>query len=405
MLVLVRLITTLIQTTLCFAIHEPCAIFIQEIFGMTRKLNVAMVGLGFGSEFIPIYQAHPHTNVVAICRRNEIEMNRVGDQFGIDGRYTEFEQVLADPSVDFVHINSPIPDHAWMSLRALDAGKHVMCTVPMATTIDECRQIVEKVRETGLKYMMAETVVYSREFLFIRDLYQRGELGDLQHLAASHPQDMDGWPDYWEKMIPMHYATHVVSPCLGLVGKPAEYVSCFGSGRVREDIAKKSGNPFAVESCHIKIKDSDVSAHIWRFLFDVARQYRESFDVYGTKKSFEWTLIENQPHVIHTAKKPEHEIAEKIEVPDFAHLLPESIRRYTLPAEIHDTEHLSFIQGGGHGGSHPHLVHEFASALVEGRDPWPNAITSANWTCVGICAHQSAMKGGEIVRLPEFTLG
>ena len=96
---------------------------------------------------------------------------------------------------------------------------------------------------------------------------------------------------------------------------------------------------------------------------------------------------------------------EKVTTPDFANLLPEPVRRFTQPAEIHDAEHLSFLQGGGHGGSHPHLVHEFLSALVEDRDPRPNAITSANWTCVGICAHESALKGGEIVRLPEFTQG
>lgn len=372
---------------------------------MSKTVNVAMIGLGFGAEFIPIYQHHPQANVAAICRRNEAEMNKVGDRFGIAKRFTRYEDVLADPDIDFVHINSPIPDHAGMSLQALDAGKHVMCTVPMATTIDDCRKIVERVKQTGLKYMMAETVVYSREFLFIKQMYEQGELGKIQHLAASHPQDMDGWPAYWERMIPMHYATHVVSPCLGLVDGLAEYVSCFGSGTVRDDIAKKSGNQFAVETCHIKIKDSDLTAHIWRFLYDVARQYRESFDVYGTKKSFEWTLIEHEPHVIHTAKKPEPEIPEKVEVPDFAHLLPEAIRKFTLPQEIHDAEHLSFIQGGGHGGSHPHLVHEFTNALLEDRDPWPNAVTSANWTCVGICAHQSALKGGEIVRLPEFTLG
>ena len=264
---------------------------------MSQTAKVAMVGLGFGAEFIPIYQAHPNAEVVAICRRNQLEMNKAGDRFGIEKRYTKYEDVLADPDVDFVHINSPIPDHAPMSLAALAAGKHVMCTVPMATTIDECRQIVEKVAETGLKYMMAETVVYSREFLFIKQLYEQGELGKLQHVAASHPQDMDGWPSYWEEMIPMHYATHVVSPCLGLVDGLAEYVSCFGSGTVRDDIANKSGNQFAVESCHIKVKDSDLTAHIWRFLYDVARQYRESFDVYGTKKSFEWTLIENEPDV------------------------------------------------------------------------------------------------------------
>ena len=106
--------------------------------------------------------------------------------------------------------------------------------------------------------------------------------------------------------------------------------------------------------------------------------------------------------MIHTAKKPEPEIATKVEVPDYAHLLPEPIRMFTK--SIQDADHLSFIQGGGHGGSHPHLVNEFVSALVENRDPWPNATLSANWTCVGICAHQSTEKGGEIVRLPEFTL-
>jgi predicted dehydrogenase len=369
-----------------------------------KQVNVAMVGLGFGAEFIPIYQAHPQANIAAICQRNEAKLHKVGDDFGIGTRYTEYEEVLADPNVDFVHINSPIPDHAWMSIEALKAGKHVMCTVPMATTIKECDKICQLVDDTGLKYMMAETVVYSREFLFIKELYKKGELGKIQHLAASHPQDMDGWPDYWQKMIPMHYATHVVSPCLGLLDKRAEYVSCFGSGTVRKDIAKKSGNKFAVETCHIKVQDSDVVAHIWRFLYDTARQYRESFDVYGTKKSFEWTLVEHEPHIIHTAKKPEPEIPSKVTVPDFAHLLPEPIRRFTQPAEIHDSEHLSFIQGGGHGGSHPHMVHEMVTALVKSRDPWPNARTAANWTCVGICAHQSAEKGGKIVKLPAFTL-
>lgn len=367
-----------------------------------KTFNVAMIGLGFGSEFIPIYQAHPNANVYALCRRDEAALQKSGEMFGIEKLYTEYDDVLADPNVDFVHINSPIPDHAWMSLKALDAGKHVMCTVPMATTIDECRQIVEKVAETGLKYMMAETVVYSREYLYIKQLYESGELGKIQYMQASHPQDMQGWPEYWERMIPMHYATHVVSPVLGLVDGLAEYVSCFGSGSINNELAKKSGNPYAVESCHIKIQDSDVSAHIWRFLFDTARQYRESFDVYGTKKSFEWSLVEGEPHVLHTAKLPEHEIASHVEIPDFAHLLPEPIQKFTQ--SIEDAAHLSFIQGGGHGGSHPHLVNEMINSLLEDRDPLPNAVTSANWTCVGICAHESTMKGGEIVRLPEFTL-
>lgn len=370
--------------------------------GGAGPLRVAMVGLGFGAEFLPIYANHPHAEIGAVCRRNEAELNKIGDAFQVAKRYTAYNDVLADPQIDFVHINSPIGDHAWMSIEALKAGKHVMCTVPMATTIDECEQICQLVDDTGLKYMMAETVVYSREYLYIKELYDQGELGKVQYMQASHPQDMDGWPEYWERMVPMHYATHVVSPVLGLVDGRAEYVSCFGSGAVRDEIREKSGCAFAVESCHVKVAGSDVAAHLWRTLYDTARQYRESFDVYGTKKSFEWTLVEGEEHVLHTAKKPEAEIPARVSVPDYAHRLPEPIRQFTQ--SIEDAEHLSFIQGGGHGGSHPHLVHEFLSALIEDRDPRPNARTSANWTCVGICAHESALKGGEKVPLPQFTL-
>jgi predicted dehydrogenase len=367
----------------------------------SRPLKGAIVGLGFGAEFIPIYQRHPDVTIAAICQRNEAKLCKLGDAFAIEKCYTHYDELLADPAIDFVHINSPIPDHAWMSIEALRAGKHVMCTVPMATTIADCERICQLVADTGLKYMMAETVVYSREFLFIREMFQQGEFGRIQYLQASHPQDMDGWPVYWEKMIPMHYATHVVSPVLGLMDSRAEYVSCFGSGRVRDEIREKSGNSFAVESCHIKIADSDVSAHIWRFLYDTARQYRESFDVYGSKKSFEWTLVEGESHVLHTAKRPEPEITSRVEIPDFAHLLPVEIQPFTR--SIVDAGHLSFLQGSGHGGSHPHLVNEFVRALLDDRDPWPNAATSANWTCVGILAHESAVHGGEIRWLPEFT--
>ena len=367
-----------------------------------KTIRMAVVGLGFGAEFLPIYQAHPQADVVAICQRTESRLNEVGDAMGIGKRYTSYEELLADPAIDAVHINTPIPDHAPQSIAALKAGKHVMCTVPMATTVEQCEQIVDLVRRTGLKYMMAETVVYSREFLFIKELYNTGELGKIQYMQASHPQDMEGWPDYWERMIPMHYATHVVSPVLGLVNGRAEYVSCFGSGTIDTRLAEKSGNSFAVESCHIKIKDADIAAHIWRFLFDTARQYRESFDVYGTKKSFEWALIEGEEHVLHTAKNPEPEIPERISVPDYANRLPVEIRKFTQT--IQDAGHLSFIQGGGHGGSHPHLVHEFVSALLEDRDPFPNAVQAANWTSVGILAHESAVAGGEIRCLPEFTL-
>jgi predicted dehydrogenase len=372
----------------------------------SNKINVAIVGLGFGAEFIPLWQKHPATNCAALCQRTPEKLNAVGDYFGVPKRYTDFHKLLKDPEIQVVHINTPIPDHAWMSIEALKAGKHVACTVPMATSVADCQKIVRLVKQTGLRYMMMETVVYSREFLFIKELYEQGELGKVQFLQASHQQDMDGWPSYWPGLPPMWYATHCVGPVAGLLRLDAEYVSCFGSGTIRKDLVAQYDSPFAVETTHIKFAKSDLSARIYRSLFDVARQYRESFDVYGTKKTVEWPLIEHGPLIIHTAKLPEPKIPKPVKCPDFAKLLPRSIARYTT-AGVYDARkktHLSFTQGSGHGGSHPHLVHEFGSALSENRDPFPNARQSANWTCVGLCAHQSALKGGAIVRLPAFTL-
>lgn len=374
---------------------------------MSTKINIAIVGLGFGAEFIPIYQRHPNANMYAICQRNQTKLNQVGDEFGIEKRYTDYDELLKDPAVDAVHINTPIPDHAAQSIKALKAGKHVACTVPMATSVEDCKQIVELVQRTGLTYMMMETVIYAREFLFMKELYEKGELGNIQFIKASHQQDMDGWPNYWPGLPPMYYATHCVGPVLALTKAKAEYVSCFGSGVIRKDLQAYYNSPFAVESTHIKFRDSDISAHVYRSLFDTARQYRESFEVYGSDKSVEWPLIEGQPLVVHTAKKPEAEIPEEINSPDYAHLLPEAIQRFTTKG-VYDTDehqHLSFTQGAGHGGSHPHLVHEFVDALVNKRDPYPDAVQSANITCVGILAHKSAMHGGKIIPLPPFTLG
>src|SRR5213075_3193468 len=139
-----------------------------------KKINIAIVGLGFGAEFIPIYQRHPQATMHAICQRSKDKLNAIGDAFGVEKRYTEYSELLKDPEVDAVHINSPIPDHAWMSIEGLEAGKHVACTVPMGTSIDECRQIVAAQRASGKVYMMMETVVYSREYLFVKELYDKG---------------------------------------------------------------------------------------------------------------------------------------------------------------------------------------------------------------------------------------
>ena len=364
----------------------------------TKKINVAIVGLGFGKEFIPIYQCHPDAEMYAICQRTQERLEEVGDQFGVARRYTDFDELIADPAVDAVHINSPIHLHAPQSIAALKAGKHVACTVPAATTVEECAAIVAEAAASGKNYMMMETAIYTREFLFIREMVETGRLGRIQFMRGCHQQEMAGWPGYWEGLPPMHYATHAISPCLALVRGEAEQVSCFGSGRIAENLVSKYGSPFAVESALFKVRGQELAFEVTRSLFETARQYIESFDVYGDKVTFEWAQIEGEDPVIHVGERPE-----RVTVPDYARLLPAPIQRFTTRG-VYDEEHahLSFIQGGGHGGSHPHLVHEFVSSIVENRPSFPDAYQSVNWTCGGICAHESAMRGGAMVPLPDF---
>ena len=120
---------------------------------MTRKLNIAIVGMGFGAEFIPIYQRHPNTNMYAICQRNKAHLDEVGDKFGIAARYTDFDELIADPNVDAVHINSPdrparLDEHRCAARPASTWHR----TVPMARTIEECRLVVEAQKQSGKKY-------------------------------------------------------------------------------------------------------------------------------------------------------------------------------------------------------------------------------------------------------------
>jgi predicted dehydrogenase len=363
---------------------------------MTQKIRVGIVGLGFGAEFIPIYQAHPDAELVAVAQRSETELNSIADHFGIPGRYTSLDAMLQDPAIDAIHINTPIGAHADQAVAALEAGKHVACTVPMAVSIEDCARVVAAQERSGKSYMMMETSVYTREFLYAKQLVESGRLGRIQFLRGAHVQEMAGWPDYWRDLPPMHYATHAVGPLLALAGREAKSVRCFGSGHINRDDTETPA--FAVESALFRLRDSDLAMEVTRSLFDVAREYMESFDVYGERMSYEWQQLEAENPIVFEGEK-----AERVDIPDFDHLLPAEIREFTTHGVYDSTEnqHLSFTQGSGHGGSHPHLAHEFVTSILEGRAPFPDIYASANWTAAGICAHESAVSGLD-VDLPVF---
>ena len=364
---------------------------------MAEQVRIAVIGLRFGASFAAIYARHPDVAEVIVCDPDASRLHEAGDYIGATRRYADLDEVLAQPDIDAVHLLTPFLLHAEQSVRVLNAGKHCASAVCMGFALDELYQVLAAQKASGKNYMMMETVVYSREYLYVKDLFDRGELGDLTFLRGTYFQDVEGYPAYWKTVPPMHYATHAIAPLLALTGTRAKWVSCLGSWRLSPRLAPTAFIPFRLETGIFRLENTDAAAEVTRSWFETARPYVEAFSVYGSKRSFEWNQLWGEKHCLFTLGETAVSFAgrpvatERIEVPDYAHRLPEEIRVFT------DYEH-----DGAHGGSHPHLAHEFIRSILEERTPAIDAVTAANWTAPGICAHLSALRDGEPVVIPAF---
>ncbi|WOQ70147.1 Gfo/Idh/MocA family oxidoreductase [Microbacterium limosum] len=370
-------------------------------------LTVALVGLRFGAEFAPIYQAHPDVREVVLCDSDPEQLETVGARFGISRRMSSLEEVLAAPDIDAVHLVTPLTLHGSQSIQVMESGKHCAVTIPAALSMEELDSLVDVEKRTGMRYMMMETAVYTREFLFVREMFERGEFGALSFARGAHLQDMEGWPAYWRGFPPIAHITHALAPVLALTGTGADRVHCFGSGRLSDEMASAYGNPFPVETAIFRLDDVDISVEVTRSMFRTARPYTESFAIYGDRLGFEWPQLEDEQPLLFemgalSTERGRPIDVKRLDVPDRADLLPEEIRPFTRESVYQGGDHLSFVQGGGHGGSHPHLVHEFVRAVVEDRQSAIDAATAANWTAAGLAAHESAMQQGAEVTIPRF---
>lgn len=377
---------------------------------MSKNLHVALIGLGFGSCFAEIYLRHPDVGQLTICDVNPARLAAHGEKHPAALLANTLEEVLADATIDAVHLNSGIPDHAWQSIAILQAGKHCACTVPMATSLDEIRAVIAAQRRSGKNYMMMETQLFAREFLFACELREKGTFGNLQLLRGAHYQDMENWPAYWQGLPPMWYATHAVAPCLAFAQTRALNVRCLGSGTMREELKARYNNPFPIETALFQLERAEpLTMEITRALFHSARGYEESFNIYGENATLEAAQIHNEAPVLFRLSAlgelsgPRRSHAERVYVPDYAGRLPAEIRDFTGAVALDARgEHPSVMHGGGHGGSHPHLIHEFVRSIIENRKPAIDEIKAATYCAPGLCAHESALRGGETVEIPNF---
>ena len=375
------------------------------------KLKVALVGLGFGGSFAPIWLAHPDVAEVIICDTDKDLTAQFHEVYPEAQVYASLDEILADATIDAVHLVTPIPLHAEQTVKVLDAGKHCACTVPMATSLEDIRKIFSAIRRSGKTYMMMETTLYTYQYFYVKELLDSGELGRIQMMRGSHYQDMENWPSYWNGLPPFWYGTHALSPMIGLSGSRVARVSCLGSGTMRDELVQNYGNPFPVETVHLRFENG-LAGEATRALFETARAYQEGLHVYGSKKTFHWGFEDADDPIVCTLRdrptwygRGKDVSYETVSMPNYYHLLPEELWRFTVGSDFDETnpqESLKKGAGGGHHGSHAHLVNEFARSILDGRKPWIDEVMAANITASGICAHESALRDGEWITIPTF---
>jgi predicted dehydrogenase len=322
-----------------------------------------------------------------------------------DKAYDSLEELIKDKNIDAVAVFTGGPDHVRHSVACLKAGKHVICAVPAAMTLEDCYLLKETVEQTGLTYMMAETSYYHQAMISARQWYKEGKFGEIYYTEAEYLHagmehvlwyDKDGKPTWRHGLPPMLYPTHCTAFLVGLTGERLTEVTCLGWGDNDPiNFPNAYNNPFWNETAFFKTNKGHpfrVSVN-WRGAFGGC----ERAQWYGTKMSF----FEPHPNGIGPVIRRVSGAMEK-DSGGFERAAAE-FEKYEQP-EWWKTDMLPepLRVDSGHEGSHTFLTHEFIDALINERKPAIDVYEALAYTAPGIVAHQSALKGGETLKIPSF---
>jgi predicted dehydrogenase len=273
-------------------------------------------------------------------------------------------------------------------------------------TLEECDAVLRAVKSTGLTYMMAETTTFRQNTIQAKIWHKEGRFGRIFSAEAEyyHPGISNLWftsdrkPTWRQGQPPMNYPTHATAFLISVTGERCTSVSCLGWGD--DDPLLKNNvynNPFWNETAFFKTNlDTAFRVQIFR---KGALMGTERGEWHGDKMSF-YSADQNgmSEMVVKASDKTgkdeggfivQEPIKQAFESPHFwnTEMLPEPMR--------HDS---------GHGGSHTFITHEFIDALVNNRQPEINIYEAIAYTAPGIVAHQSALKGGEMMNIPNFDI-
>lgn len=342
-----------------------------------RKLRVGIAGYGlcrFGAAFG--FQDHPNVDIVAVSDLIPSRCAQLAKACRCETTYPSCEAMLGDDNIEAVFIATDAPSHARLAIQAMKRGKHVASAVPAVWgSLEDADALFEAVKTSGVQYMMFETSCYHASLYAARQRYRAGDLGKLVYsegeyfhhfqtpLPGYNPKTNKVEPAGWRLGLPpMWYPTHATGYYTGVTGGRFTEVSCMGMPSHLDYLQPENNpyaNPFGTEVAMFRTSEGGMSrmAMSW----DVPTGQGEKGRVYGQYD-----------------KKSEADTA-----------------RPPLPPGV---------KAGGHGGSHGYLMSEFVEAVLAERRPWIDIEQSLNMTVAGIVAHQSAMKDGERLKIPDYTV-
>ena len=385
-------------------------------------ISLGIVGLGsFGSSFADLFMSHPLVDRIALCDREPDRIARFAQQehwqakFHTRDAYTSLDEICAS-DIDALALFTQPWLHAPQAVQAMKAGKHVYSAVPIVMLpdgdeiLDWCAKLVETVEDTGQSYMLGETTYYRPEAIYCRRRAAEGAFGDFVYSEGEYLHDVDSrganlrqvqahrlagqagqeWikarDDYKNRGIltgPMHYPTHSTGGPMSVMNAHARKVCAWGyANRTQDTFFTDQGYGFSNETALFHMSNGS-TMRICE-LREIGHRGRETFRVYGTQGSFEndhWCDKDGSTS-----------------------LTPEEMR-VPLPPEVEDAfravSKTSEVYGG-HGGSHPFLVHEFVESVAQERQPAIHVWSAVRYMVAGVIAHKSAMKNGELLSIPDW---
>lgn len=358
---------------------------------MPGKWRVGLVGIGRGSGYGRLLCEEPRCDVVACCDQNPESLERFGKTLalGDEGLFTDYEEFL-NCGLDIVFLGTPIPVHAEQTVKAVEAGCHVLSEVTASDTLEGCGQIVEAVRRTGRSYMLAENCIYWHFVSQWQDMVQAGDLGRVLYAECEYlhpiPQliyDKQAGADRWRaNRAPLHYCSHSLGPILTITGD--RVVRACGLGKTRYLLPEVEGAGGIDLQVALFQTEQGMTIKMLRTSLMPREPHIHYYSLYGTKGYLETDRRGPKGPGLKYVQGESPVTGEDIDVPLSNPDLPESAR------------------AGGHGTAEYSLLQAFLGALEQGTRMPIDEVRAMDLTVPGIVAHESSKRDGEWLEVPSF---